>query len=46
MQSFTDSNMQFPLVELSLVKQSLSSVAVWYITNVTLSTKLNASGSV
>ena len=35
MQFFTDSNMQFPLVELSLnqVKQSLSSVAVWYITH-------------
>ena len=35
MQFFTDSNMQFPLVELSLNQGEtvLSSVAVWYITH-------------
>ena len=49
MQFFTDSNMQFPLVELSLNQGETVFIQrdsmVYHTPNVTLSTKLNASGS-
>ena len=49
MQFFTDSNMQFPLVELSLNQGETVFIQrgsmVYHTPNVTLTTKLNASGS-
>ena len=49
MQFFTDNNVQFPLVELSLNQGETVYIQrgsmVYHIPNVTLNTKLNASGS-
>ena len=49
MQFFTDSNMQFPLVELTLNQGETVFIQrgsmVYHTPNVTLSTRLNASGS-